>query len=249
MAEQNLILDFPVQMQENAPDGFLHGHVWFNYLQHIAAIHAEQLGFGMTAIQRNGLIWVLSRIQLHLDSYPYYDDVVRVETYPNGVDRIFAKRQFVLSSAKTGRRFGYASSFWLVLELPSFRPRPPASALEFDVTANLDREDFFPVPVKIAPAECSDPMVLNISGSHIDLNDHLNNSYYCEYALDWVAGKRGCPVRFSDIRINYNRAMRFGEQLVVSGRLDGHAFHVEGVEKESGKNSFFAEGTYQEIQK
>lgn len=242
---KSLVCDIPVRMNECAPDGTLRRHVWFDYLQHLAAVHAESLGFGMSAIREKKLIWVLSRLKIHLDGSPRYDDVVRVETYHNGTDRLFAKRQFVLSSAKTGERFGCASSFWLCVEVSAMRPRPPSAALGLNDKDNADREDFFPKLDKLPlPENASDPVVHNIRASHIDLNDHLNNSYYCQYALDWVAKKIGKLVHFSELQINFNRAMQFGEDLVVTGTLDGDAFLIEGKDRESGKNAFQAQGTF-----
>lgn len=244
-APKSLVCDIPVRMNECAPDGTLRRHIWLDYLQHLAAVHAEKLGFGMSAIREKKLIWVLSRLKIHLDGSPRYDDTVRVETYHNGVDRLFAKRQFVLSSATTGERFGYASSFWLSVEVPAMRPRPPSSALGLSLKDNDDREDFFPHLDKLpTPENASDPVVHNIRASHIDLNDHLNNSYYCQYALDWVAKKIGKLVHFTELQINFNRAMQFGEDLVVAGTLDGEAFLVEGTDRESGKNSFVAQGKF-----
>lgn len=246
--KKSLISDILVRMNECAPDGTLRRHIWFDYLQHFAAVHAENLGFGMSAIREKNLIWVLSRLKIRLEASPRYDDTVRIETYPNGAERIFAKRQFILSDAKTGTRFGVASSFWLCLELPLLRPRPPASVLEMNLADNAEREDFFPNLGKLpSPGNASVPVTHNIRASHIDLNNHLNNSYYCQYALDWVAKKLGKLVHFTELQINFNRAMQFGEDLVVSGETDGNTFLVEGIERESGKNSFQARGTFCEF--
>jgi len=245
---KKLVMEIPVRVNECGPDRKLRGYIWFDYLQQIASDHAEKLGFGMTAILEKKLIWVLSRLKLHLDEYPDYDDTVLLETYPNGTDKLFARRQFILGSKKTGRRLGFASSAWLVLDAASFRPKPPCAALDYDLNINLDREDFFPGLAKLPAVEAPElPVTHNISASHIDMNDHLNNTYYSEYALDWIARRTGALVRFKEIQINYNRAMKFGEDLTVSGKVDGDRFMVEGADAASGKNSFQAAGVFEKI--
>lgn len=245
MAENFLALELPVKMNECGPDGFLRSHICFDYLQHIAAVHAEKMDFGISAIQRRGLIWVLSRMIVRMDAFPRYDDVLRVETYHTGQERIFSKRQYVLKSATTGERFGYASSFWLILDKDTLRPRPPQSVLDLEDAANRELPEFFPTADKLPPvADAGDPVEHYVSAAHIDLNVHLNNTYYSEYALDWVSRKLGKHVRFNEIQINYNRAMTFGETLVVTGKLEGDTFRVEGIDRESGKNSFQACGTF-----
>ncbi len=239
----NMILDLPILMGSCGPDGLLRTHIWFDYLQHLAACHAECLDFGMSALKENGLIWVLSRLKLHLDSAPRFDDVLRIETYHNGTEKIFAKRQFILSSAVTGKRFGYASSFWLCLKLPNLRPCSPATALKLEEHVNTDREDFFPMLDKLPSADGTDPVTHSVSGTHIDLNDHLNNTFYCEYALDWLSRKLNRKtVHLKEIQVNYNYAVQMGGALTVAGSLDGNRFLIEGTEQASGKNSFQAQG-------
>lgn len=249
MAENVMLLDMPIRMNECGPDGKLRSHIWFDYLQHVAAVHAEKLGFGMTAIKEKNLIWVLSRIKVVMNDSPMHDDVIQLESYHNGYEKLFAKRQFVVRSAKTGKEFGYASSFWLTLQLPSFRPCAPVKLMGDSLDDNEGKPDFFPMLEKLSPeGEIGTEMLHHINASHIDLNDHLNNTYYSEYALDWISEKLGKLICFKEIQVNYNRAMMLGEDLIVTGAiLDGNRFYVEGVDRVSGKNSFQASGIYREL--
>ena len=244
MPEQNYTLEMPILMGSCGPDGTLRSHIFFDYLQHIAAWNAEEMGFGMTQIRESNLIWVLSRIKLRVEKFPRFDDVMRVETYHNGTERIFAKRQFALSDARTGERFACATSYWMCLQLPAMRPKAPA-ALGDGIYANAEKPDFFPHLDKLeSPAPCGGDMTHHIGGSYIDLNDHLNNAYYAAFTTDWIAKQVGRPVKLLEIQINFNRAMQFGEDIVVSGVLDGNHFYVEGIDRESGKNSFQAQGSF-----
>ncbi len=242
-SDRRMVLDMPVRINEFGPDDRLHGHAWFNYMQHIAAAHAEKIGFGMTALKEKGMAWILSRVKMHLDDSPYHDDILRVETYPNGVDRLFAKRQFKFSSAVTGKVFGLASSYWLVLALPEMRLRPPM-AMGVDPELNRELEDFFPGLDRLESRETVNPVIHEIPASHIDLNNHLNNTHYCEYALNWISRQTGKIARISDIQLNYNHAVVLGGRLEVCGHLENDNFYVEGRDLESGKNSFQAEGIF-----
>lgn len=245
MSEANYTLEMPILMGSCGPDGALRSHIFFDYLQHIAAWNAEEMGFGMTQLKESNLIWILSRIKLQVEKAPRYDDVMRVETYHNGTERIFAKRQFALYNAKTGERFACATSYWMCLQLPTLRPKAPVAALGEGLYANAEKPDFFPGLDKLeSPGTCENPVTHSISGSHIDLNDHLNNAYYVEFTTDWIARQVGRPVQLREIQVNFNRAMVFGEDLIVSGILNGNNFYVEGIDRESGKNSFQAQGEF-----
>ena len=247
MAEKHLILDMPVRMNECGPDGYLRSNIWFDYLQHMAAEHAERLGFGLSAVKERNLIWVLSRIKVQMDAYPRFDDILRIETYHNGFEKLFAKRQFIVTSAKTGERFGVGSSCWLTVDTTTMRLKPPVKMLNGELNENLDREDFFPVLDKLAaPGELEMEQCHQVLSSHIDLNNHLNNTYYGEYTLDWLSAKLGRFVRFKDIQINYNQAMLLNGELAVRGKLTAdNGFYVEGTDCAGGKNSFQASGSYE----
>lgn len=247
MSEKQLILDMPIRMNECGPDGYLRSNIWFDYLQHLAATHAELLDFGLSAVKERNLIWVLSRIKVALERYPRHDDTLRIETYHNGFEKLFAKRQFIISSAKDGSRFGIASSFWLTVDTATMRLRPPVKMLGGELNDNLDREDFFPGLDKLAAPENLDTELRRrVYASHIDLNDHLNNTYYSGYTLDWLCAKLGRFVRFKDIQINYNQAMLLNGEVEITGALlDNNGFYVEGTDIAGGKNSFQAAGSYE----
>ena len=235
------ILDMPVRINEFGPNGNMHVHCWFNYMQHIAAVHAEEIGFGLSALKEKGFIWVLSRIRLHIDESPAIDDVLRIETYPNGVDRLFAKRQFKIASATSGRILGFASSYWLVVEAATQRLKSPVDA-GVDPSLNSDMPDFFPVLGKIAAADAGAPQVYTIASTCIDLNRHLNNAYYCQYCAEWLAKNADANAEIREMQVNFNHAVKAGETLAISGKIEGSVFSIEGEASDIGKNAFQAEG-------
>ena len=119
-------VDYKVQLNDISCDAKMRSWVIFNFLQDAAGRHADELGVGLKQLRQSDLSWVLSRIKVKMDDFPEYGDVLRISTYPSGFDRLFAYRQFVLSSAVSGKRFGVAGSAWLTLNPENFRPVSPA---------------------------------------------------------------------------------------------------------------------------
>ena len=235
------VLDMPVRVNEFGQTGRMHVHCWFNYMQHIASVHAEEIGFGLAALKEKGFIWVLSRVRLHIEESPAMDDIMRVETYPNGVDRLFAKRQFRMTSVKSGRTLGYASSYWLVVDMATQRLKTPGD-VGVDANLNAEMPDFFPVLGRIAPIEAGHTQDHAIAHTCIDMNRHLNNAYYCQYGADWLVDNAGDDVSIREVQINFNHAVKAGEMLSIGGIVEGKAFSIEGQAVEAGKNAFQMEG-------
>ena len=234
--------EYPTQLHAIGPDGRLRLGAAFDLMQDIAGVHAELLGVGIHDLRRLGITWVLSRLMIKFDALPPRADSVRVTTWPSGVHRLFAMRQFELTDPATERRIATASSYWLMLKLPSLRPVSPD-----DVTgkfpSNPGRPIFFEDWGKLDPSPGTDPVTIGIGQSRIDYNNHVNNSHYPMFAQDWLARKTGAPVRVNSIRVNFNSALKLFDEIVCSGTIDGNSFRAVGHTPD-GRNVFASDGTF-----
>ncbi len=52
------------------------------YLQEVAAIHAEQLGLGFGRLNEIHSYWVLSNLRIEIARLPKWNDVVAIKTWP-----------------------------------------------------------------------------------------------------------------------------------------------------------------------
>ena len=239
-------VDYKIQLNDISIDAKVRSWVIFNYLQDAAGAHADELGVGLKQLRQSDLSWVLSRIKVKMDDFPEYGDVLRVSTYPSGFDRLFAYRQFVLSSAITGKRFGVAGSAWLTLNPENFRPVSPVKHFAGLSGWEYEGEIWFQQDTlgKLVPDEnCDTPVIQRISCTQIDYNRHLNNSYYAMFTEDWLSEKSGRMVRFDELQINFNQSTGYGDKLSCTGILDDNGnFQVSGTQESSGKNAFTAQG-------
>ena len=155
--------EYPTQLHAIGPDGRLRLGAAFDLMQDIAGAHAEILGVGIHDLRRLGITWVLSRLMIKFDALPPRADSVRLKTWPSGVHRLFAMRQFVLSDPATGQRIATASSYWLMLKLSNLRPvspmTSPASSPRTRTSRSSSRTGASlmsrPVPTPSAPTSAS----------------------------------------------------------------------------------------------
>lgn len=248
MKNPPFVIEYPVQLNDISIDAKMRSWSIFNYLQDSAGRHADQLGLGLKQLRESDLSWVLSRIRVKMDSFPEYGDILRITTYPSGFDRLFAYRQFILSSAKDGTVFGKAGSAWLTLNPNNYRPVSPAKYLTGLPQWEFEGDTFFQGESlgKLSAADhaLTMPVDHRISSTYIDYNRHLNNTYYALFTEDWLGEQSKAPVRMKEIQINFNQTTGFGEHLCCSGMTDSGYFYVEGVHSGSTKNAFQAQGFY-----
>ncbi|MBQ9775114.1 MAG: hypothetical protein IJW17_03650 [Lentisphaeria bacterium] len=250
MKNKPFVKDYPVLLNDISADAKMRSWVLFNYLQDAASSHADHLGVGLKQLRESDLSWVLSRIRFKMEDFPEYGDTLRISTYPSGFSRIFAYRQFVLTSAETGKRFGVAGSAWLTLNPANFRPVSPAKyftglpqwEFEGDIYFQEDTLDKLSAP----ETELDTPVEQRVSVTQIDYNRHLNNAFYALFTEDWLGGKTNGLVRMKELQINFNQSSPLNEILNCSGTLDENGnFYVEGCQKSSGKNAFQSQGIYE----
>lgn len=165
---------FRVRASEIGPGGTMRLPALLDLLQESAGNHATALGWGSDALREGGKTWVLSRFHLRLFALPAWREEIAVETWPSGVHRVFAVREFRASGAD-GRLLAEATSAWLLVAVPSkkpLRPPPEISAIADGMPPRVieDPFDALAAPADGAPAAGS----FRIGRYDLDLNAHAN---------------------------------------------------------------------------
>ena len=75
---------FTIRHTEVTREGAVRIDTIFDYMQEAAANHAANLGCGLAALEKRGMMWVLSRLKLSIRRTPRLGEVVTVSTWPSG---------------------------------------------------------------------------------------------------------------------------------------------------------------------
>ena len=99
-----------------------------NLLQEVAGNHAVALwgrtdaGYATDPIMvARNLIFAATRIQIQMDEYPKWGDMVQVETWFQEEGRVAATRNWLLRDALSGRPLGRATSTWVMVNTKTRR--------------------------------------------------------------------------------------------------------------------------------
>ncbi len=155
----------------------------FGYLQEVAANSARSLGFGLDALFARGQTWVIARQQLELSRPVRQGDTLEVETFPSGLDRLAALRDFRLRVR--GEEVGRAVSVWFALDLASRRPVDPAPVTPLELQPQ--RDHVLPIPkgkLPDLPGPAEVERRFQVRFADIDLNEHVTNASYVAWACE-----------------------------------------------------------------
>lgn len=171
--------------------GHAYPHGILEMLQDSAWRHAEALGLGYSHLDRESLLWVLSRLDVHITRMPQWGETVRLETWPTGTHRLFALREFCLYDDDE-RELLRANSAWLVIDGENRKPRKPGPVVERRrIPTNPGNYDAAPPKVEPPTAANAAGYELTARYSDLDAQRHVNNARYVEWMLnglpdDWM---------------------------------------------------------------
>lgn len=198
-------------------------------MQEIAGMHSELLGVGRSNLIRQGVVWVLTRVEVVMDRYPKVTDQVSVETFPMPIRRWFFPRYFIFRDAQ-GTEIGRAGSLWALLNFNTRKMTKP------DLIAHLmpDNSDLLaPLGLPATVTEVSGTLETSIRRpvyTDLDVNMHVNNTRYMDWccnALGIDTMKNCCLARFD---VNYDMEIRPGQDIRTELRRLGNDFSFCGFE-------------------
>jgi len=154
-----------------------------NYFQEIAWEHAGMLGFGMEDLQKDGLFWALARIRLEITNLPKWKDTVTLVTYPSGIDGLFAIRDYEMYDSG-GHPLIMATSSWLILNHTNRKPIRTADYMKDRKLVDRRSTSTFASKIDSLNSHIDYSYRSQVKPYDIDVNNHVNNVRYIEWALN-----------------------------------------------------------------
>lgn len=189
------------------------------FMLQAATKHAEERGFGYSAMTSQQRVWVLSRIAIELFEYPKNDTVMVVKTWVADVNRLFTQRYFSFENAE-GKEIGFAKSLWASIDLNT---RKPTNVLEQKGLSDYIEKDkicaiegMTKIPVLKDNYEPATSFVVKYSD--VDINKHLNSMKYIEHFVDVFDIDMFKEKEIRRIEINYVSEGRYGSVLDILKR-------------------------------
>lgn len=202
-----------------------------NFFQDIAGNHATVLNLGIGQLNRDSKTWVLSRLKVEVQSYPVSGDTVKVETWPSGVDGLFAMRCFRLWTPE-GNLLVRAVSAWVIIDLKSRRPvripaqvaklgRPEESVLAMDLRASLNE-----------PKATGHDKTFRVRWGDMDVNRHVNNVRYIEWGLEALPHEFLEMNELESFEIQFKAECAHEDMVTsVAGEIDS-GIYAHGIKKD-----------------
>jgi len=155
------------------------------FLQESASNHAVLLGCGVEYLLSNSRTWVLSRLAIEIEKFILLGETITIKTWPADTEKLFFIRDFEISNSK-GEIIGTATSYWIFIDTNKMIPiHPSKNEIIFDYE-NTKRGFNRPLTKLPVPEEKVLLQSFHVRYSDLDLNNHVNNIKYIEWAMEGV---------------------------------------------------------------
>jgi acyl-ACP thioesterase len=209
--------DFKIHSFDTDAFGLLTTPGLLGYLLEAAGRSADSLGFGITKLQNeSGLTWVIARIKIVLTEALRFLEDIQVHTWPSGLMRSAAMRDFRIY--KGDREVGKATSSWFVLDMESRFPVRPHDI--FPESLRPETEHLVTLSRSI-PSLKESPDVerqFHVRFADIDLNQHVTAASYVAWAMEALPETLWNSHRLESLDIQFLEECHLGDEIITGSR-------------------------------
>ncbi|XP_057478060.1 palmitoyl-acyl carrier protein thioesterase, chloroplastic-like [Actinidia eriantha] len=202
-----------------------------NLLQETALNHVWMSGllgdgFGAThGMMRNNLIWVVSRMQVEVDHYPIWGEVIEIDTWVGASGKNGMRRDWLVRSHATGLVFAHATSTWVMMNQQTRRLSKMPEEVRAEISPWFIEKQAIQEELseKIEKLDDKAKYVnsnLKPKRSDLDMNHHVNNVKYVRWMLETIPDQFFENHQLSSMILEYRREC--GSSDIVQALCEPH---------------------------
>lgn len=199
--------------------------------QDVAGDHAEKMGIGFHTLLEKNLMWVIVRTKFKVEKQIKRYSTVTVKTWPLKPQRLIFRREYLILD-DSGDVAIRGSADWMIIDsksrsLAAVSDIYPENAVyneEFAIDEKLRK-------IKDIEGETVTSDVIP-QFNDIDLNGHVNNTKYADFALNVLNPENKKIVSF---QIDYHKEVLNGETLKLTSKTLNEKSVITGENLEEDK--------------
>ena len=204
-----------------------------NHLLNAAGNHSQKRGWGIGALNETRHTWVLSRLSIEMMEMPRNYQHCQIRTWVESVMKLFTNRNFAVEDAD-GRPLGYARSVWAMIDMETRRPCDLLTLYDGDILNYVVSEEENVCPIEgHGRFRFRDAQLVRTIGTYysdVDINGHINNIHYADFACDAIHLERYGKGKFvRTFQLDYITECMAGETLSIDTAVDGNNLYARGV--------------------
>jgi len=189
-----------------------------DYLQLIAYEHAFNLELSFQQTFKQNLTWYLLRNYIEMHKYPKLNDLLTVRSWvAHSESDIYSLRDFQILD-ESGKIICSATTSWILFH---FIKKRPVSYLDYfsDRPLRHERSVVYDFPKLELPEKIDEKVELTVRRADLDLNRHVNNRVYLEWAIESMPKKYIEKYQINKLEISFKGQAFHKDKILVETEL------------------------------
>lgn len=199
------------------------------YLQETANRAAMDLKVsGPEVLKKYNGLWMVSRNWVEMDAPLHWNEEFTIQTWHRGDTGVAVYRDFDIF--RNGVRIGQAVAQWVMVDADTHKLHRVRKVTEFHGTAVEERKKSIKLHRVPMPREFQVAGKRYLGYSDTDINGHISNIKYANYACDALHLERHGQGKFvREFQISYIGECQAGEELTMETAVEGNHLYARGV--------------------
>ncbi len=183
-----------------------------NYFEEVALLQSHDKQVGLDYYQKHHVIWMLHKWSINLNRSPVFGQQILIRTLPVSVAGFMGFRKFWVLD-ENGQTLVEADSAWLFVNTSTKRPIRISDDMKHAYGHYNQPESKLEMPEVPGFAQPHFSKEFNVRYADIDINEHVNNVRYVDWALEAIPVEILRSHRLSNIRIIFRKETVYGQKV------------------------------------
>ena len=233
-----------VESYDVQPNGNIKISSLMKYLQKAAGDDIDKTPLEFLSLASNNIAFVLTKVNLKILKEIKFRDELTIISHPRKVRGAIFPRDFIVKVNNETR--AVVKSMWVLIDLEKRTILRP-SAIDSIGDLPPSEEDLFEledVRRIIDENSLSRTDVLRVQYSQLDMNNHLNNTFYSDFIFNLIDKNKLSSDAGMYLQINYKSEARLGDTLNINYCENDNEYDFSAVNLENDKICFSAYVSY-----
>ncbi len=219
--------NFEIGFRDVGKSNCLTNKGFIGYLEDIAGMHSNQVGYGLNDIATTGLTWVLLNWKVRIFKRPIYGETIIAKTWARRKEKFYTFRDYQIFDANNNV-LAIATTKWVLINAKNMSIEKITDELIAKYTP--ENINVFEGENEInricEPKNYTSSFLYTVQRKDIDINNHMHNLYYLDLAYETLPEEIYNNIEFNNFEIMYKKEIKFGETVKCLYAFTNNAHYI-----------------------
>lgn len=219
---------FQIGFRDTGKSNTLTNRAFLSFMEDIGGLHSDCAGYGINDIEKTHLTWILVGWKLKVFDRPKCGQKIRIVTWGKDFGRVHALRDFEVYDTNN-KLIAIATSKWVLFNTQTSRltriSQEVVDAYTIEDKSVFDEEITFSIDAPTS-TEVSNTLYYTILRRDIDINNHMHNLYYLDFAYEVLPEEVYNNISFNNVEIVYKKECSLNSKIKCEYIFSDNAHYI-----------------------